>query len=437
VAKTVDGVTTDYVLDPAAGLTQVLQETTAGQPQSYLYGHDGSTALTTGLLAQYDSGTWAYHVNDGLGSVRQLADPMGQVVQGYSFSPFGVPLGESGGEPYGFTGEQWDASTGLVYLRARYYQPATGRFLSKDLWTEDQLWPQALNPYVYVVNNPINLIDPSGLQGVGEEEPEGPYWWEPQGYTFLDFLKLFLQDPQYAVAYTLARRASLPDTAGVGPFRRDLSATIFQEYARGLEAYVATVGPPTKLALENFPASGPFYLAFQAVTGEDVFFGTEYSPRERYLIAVGALFEVPGFTDEIAKYGDDIFIRFINKSDYDILRNTGRLRLFNERDLYATTPEYLLREVGECPERGKIAEKLLMSYDNTEYFVVFRGRGPNKLARGVRDTDLPREMTWIFPVGTKTADISDAVIIGAQGATETKLTVELLLKLLALQPGPP
>jgi YD repeat-containing protein len=102
VAKTVDGVTTDYVLDPAAGLTQVLQETTAGQTQSYLYGHD--------LLAQYDSGTWAYHVDDGLGSVRQLADPTGQVVQGYSFSPYGVPLGESGGEPYGFTGEQWDAS---------------------------------------------------------------------------------------------------------------------------------------------------------------------------------------------------------------------------------------------------------------------------------------------------------------------------------------
>jgi len=104
-------VTTAYVLDgstglttgPAAGLTQVLQETTA-----YLYGHDGSTALTTGLLAQYDSGTWAYHLNDGLGSVRQLADPAGQVVASYSFSPFGVPLGESGGEPYGYTGEQWD-----------------------------------------------------------------------------------------------------------------------------------------------------------------------------------------------------------------------------------------------------------------------------------------------------------------------------------------
>ena len=89
VAQTVDGVTTAYVLGPAAGLTQVLQETTAGQATSYLYGHD--------LLAQYDSGTWAYHVDDGLGSVRQLSDPAGQVVASHSFSPFGVPLGENGG----------------------------------------------------------------------------------------------------------------------------------------------------------------------------------------------------------------------------------------------------------------------------------------------------------------------------------------------------
>ena len=103
VARTVDGVETRYTLDPAAGLTQVLQETTAGQTTSYLYGHD--------LLAQYDSGTWAYHVNDGLGSVRQLADPQGEVVRGYSFSPFGVPLGDSGGEPY--------ASPGSSGMRAR------------------------------------------------------------------------------------------------------------------------------------------------------------------------------------------------------------------------------------------------------------------------------------------------------------------------------
>jgi RHS repeat-associated protein len=164
VAKTVDGVETRYTLDPAAGLTQVLQETTDGQATSYLYGHDGSTALTTGLLAQYDSGTWAYHVNDGLGSVRGLADPMGQVVQGYSFSPFGVPLGESGGEPYGFTGEQWDASAGLVFLRARYYDPVTGRFITEDQVPGYVRIPKSLHAYVYAWNNPALLTDPSGWQ---------------------------------------------------------------------------------------------------------------------------------------------------------------------------------------------------------------------------------------------------------------------------------
>jgi RHS repeat-associated protein len=162
VAKTVDGVTTAYVLDPAAGLTKVLLELTGGESTSYLYGHD--------LLAQSDSGTWAYHVDDGLGSVRGLADPAGQVVASYSFSPFGVPLGESGGEPYGFTGEQWDASTGLVYLRARYYDPVTGRFLTKDPHPGSIYQPQTLNPYVYVLNNPVNDRDPSGEQGENEEE---------------------------------------------------------------------------------------------------------------------------------------------------------------------------------------------------------------------------------------------------------------------------
>ena len=135
VARTVDGVTTDYVLDPAAGLTQVLQETTAGQATSYLYGHD--------LLAQSDSGTWAYHVNDELGSVRQLVDPAGEVQRAQSYDPFGNLLSASGsaGSAYGYTGEQEDASTGLVFLRARYYQPETGRFVSKDPWPGNMWHP--------------------------------------------------------------------------------------------------------------------------------------------------------------------------------------------------------------------------------------------------------------------------------------------------------
>ena len=149
VAKTVDGVTTDYVLDPAAGLTQVLVESTGGQQTAYLYGMD--------LLAQYDSGMWAYHVNDGLGSVRGLANPAGEVVASETYDPFGNVIATSGevGSNYGYTGEQEDVSTGLVYLRARYYQPATGRFLSKDPFPGFATRPQTFNAYPYTTNNPM------------------------------------------------------------------------------------------------------------------------------------------------------------------------------------------------------------------------------------------------------------------------------------------
>ena len=154
-ARTVDGVTTAYVLDPAAGLTQVLQETTAGQATTYLYGHD--------LLAQYDSGTWAYVLPDHLGSVRTETDALGQVTVARHFDPFGVPLQADGGRPFGYTGEWWESGAELLYLRARMYQPSIGRFLTGDPWLGDTLSPQSLNRYSYVENNPINATDPSGL----------------------------------------------------------------------------------------------------------------------------------------------------------------------------------------------------------------------------------------------------------------------------------
>jgi RHS repeat-associated protein len=82
-------------------------------------------------------------------------------VQGYSFSPFGVPLGESGGEPYGFTGEWWDAEVELLYLRARYMQPRNGVFLSRDP-------VRGKHPYQYAEANPVNLADPTGLYSMKE-----------------------------------------------------------------------------------------------------------------------------------------------------------------------------------------------------------------------------------------------------------------------------
>ena len=61
-----------------------------------------------------------------------------------------------------YTGEQTDDDTGLVYLRARWYDPFTGRFTTRYSFRGFAAFPQTQNPYVYTNNNPINLTDPSG-----------------------------------------------------------------------------------------------------------------------------------------------------------------------------------------------------------------------------------------------------------------------------------
>ncbi|MCP4527456.1 MAG: RHS repeat-associated core domain-containing protein [Aestuariibacter sp.] len=61
-----------------------------------------------------------------------------------------------------YTGEHWDGDVGLLYLRARWYDPAIGRFLSEDPFPGFAALPQTQHAYVYVGNNPINLTDPSG-----------------------------------------------------------------------------------------------------------------------------------------------------------------------------------------------------------------------------------------------------------------------------------
>jgi RHS repeat-associated protein len=59
-----------------------------------------------------------------------------------------------------YPGQYWDAETGLQYNWHRYYDPNTGRYLR-----EDPIWlVGGINPYVYVENNPMNLVDPFGLE---------------------------------------------------------------------------------------------------------------------------------------------------------------------------------------------------------------------------------------------------------------------------------
>ncbi len=150
----VNGTQTKYANDVASGLTQVLLETTGATKNAYLYGH--------GHIAQQKTNI-QYFGLDGLGSVRQLYNSSGQIVSDRQFDPYGNQMSKTGvgTTNYGFTGEQSDAS-GLVYLRARYYAPGQGRFVTKDMSAGDYTSPATLHGWNYVEGNPVNLMDPSG-----------------------------------------------------------------------------------------------------------------------------------------------------------------------------------------------------------------------------------------------------------------------------------
>jgi RHS repeat-associated protein len=132
---------------------------------------DGTNTYLYGVsrIAQYDASGPQYFLGDALGSVRQLVDAVGNVTLAKSYQPYGEVLiaAGDGATNYGFTNE-W-TSQGLIYLRARWYSPLSGRFLSKDTWHGNYFKPMSFNQWLYVYANPAILKDPSGMSPNGEE----------------------------------------------------------------------------------------------------------------------------------------------------------------------------------------------------------------------------------------------------------------------------
>lgn len=98
------------------------------------------------------------------------------MVATYKYDVFGAVRSSTGAgsTEYRFTGQQNDATVGYTYLRARYYDPATGRFVSKDPFPGVLTNPASLHYYTYAENSSTNLVDPSGETGAYPE-------WRPQG----------------------------------------------------------------------------------------------------------------------------------------------------------------------------------------------------------------------------------------------------------------
>ena len=145
---------TTFVVDPEAGMPQVISRTKNGGTTRYVYG--------AGL--QYEvSGTGAatYYHYDQTGNTAALTNAAGAIIQRVAYSPYGVILNQylNFDTPFlygGFFGVMTDAN-GLVNMRARYYNPAIMRFLNSDPAQD------GLNWYAYGSGNPISRVDPTGL----------------------------------------------------------------------------------------------------------------------------------------------------------------------------------------------------------------------------------------------------------------------------------
>jgi RHS repeat-associated protein len=161
-SKTILSTTTAFLYDGA----NAVQES----------GTNGTANLLTGGLDERFSrtdaaGTYDY-LTDALGSTLALTDATGASVEQYSYDPYGSQSasGAATTNSYTYTGRESDG-LGINYYRARYYNPQIGRFLSEDPLG---LAGGDVNFYAYVANDPIDLIDPSGLTW----ESNWNYFWD-------------------------------------------------------------------------------------------------------------------------------------------------------------------------------------------------------------------------------------------------------------------
>lgn len=155
-SATVNGVTTLYEIDPAAPGNVVGAYVSGSLAARHNYG--------LGLEETIQGVNSYYYDFDPLGSTAGLTNAAGAYADTYLYFPFGYSQGSTGSvsDPYQYLGQagiQTDG-TGILFLRARYYSPVTGRFLSQD---PAGLAAGDVNLYRYVYNEPIDLSDPSGL----------------------------------------------------------------------------------------------------------------------------------------------------------------------------------------------------------------------------------------------------------------------------------
>lgn len=160
ISKTVNGVVTKYDYD--GNLLNKATDASGNVIARYSYDDKGTPVSVT------EGGKVYNYQYNGHGDVVALTDSNGNVVVTYAYDVWGNVTAKTGSidNLYGYAGEfgyVYDQETGYYFLKSRYYNPEIGRFTTKDRFKGFEDDPQSLNQYIYVKNNPIMNVDPTGF----------------------------------------------------------------------------------------------------------------------------------------------------------------------------------------------------------------------------------------------------------------------------------
>ena len=168
------GTTTTFVYDGDGGRAKKVVGATTTRYLGKLYECDNTNcsrfvwAGSTRIATIASNGAVNYWHGDHLGSSSVITDSTGAKVETITYYPFGgtrtntSPSNPAIDVPYKYTGKELDASTGLYYYEARYYDATLARFISADTIVPNPKDPQDLNRYTYAGNNPLRYTDPTG-----------------------------------------------------------------------------------------------------------------------------------------------------------------------------------------------------------------------------------------------------------------------------------
>ena len=192
-----------YYVNDTSGLSMVLAETDGNGREKAFY-----TIGQERISLSRDGKVW-YYGYDGHGDTRLLIDEEGTVTDTYRYDAWGNMLSKTGStsNTYLYTGESFDANTGLYYLRARYMNPANGLFISMDSYQGNLYEPVTLHKYLYANANPVVYTDPTGYFSFSETQIAQTIQAELNSQVTLSFKTVMKMVNVASTSYSTTRRA--------------------------------------------------------------------------------------------------------------------------------------------------------------------------------------------------------------------------------------